>query len=117
MSSKTAYYSAHALCDNTIYLAVQTRKPRKSNAEPNPQIDEEGIWRWYIEKLDDDSGLTERGAMLRNICVATCLNVRRIVRQKVESRLGVIEKAVARLAGQLDRMEKKLDELIPPKPE
>ena len=86
MKPGPVYYSVHALKDETIWFAVPTRKPRKTKNSPAPNIDEDGIHNWYLEKTNDDepSGLTDWGKALRHVCVAMTLNVKRIIRQKVE---------------------------------
>ncbi|MBI3675192.1 MAG: hypothetical protein HY243_01065 [Proteobacteria bacterium] len=109
MRPRKAYYSVHSLCDGTIYVAVPTRKPAKSSFDPKPVIDEEGVFRWYVDKVDAPLPDGDRYAVVRNVCIATSLNVRRIVRLQVEHRLERLEQAVAAIGVQLNRIEAKLD--------
>ncbi len=79
METKKAYYSAHALCDGTIWLAVPGRKPRATRSCPQPKIDEEGVYQWFFDKVGEQPVLNDRGAILRNVSIATCLNTRRLI--------------------------------------
>lgn len=112
MRLKKAYYSAHALCDGTIYLGVQTRKPRPTRNGGEPQIDEEGIHQWFLDPVGERPHFNEFGNLLRNVCIATALNTRRIVREKVETRLTQLEAQQGMIQEQLLRIEAKLDELL-----
>lgn len=104
---KKAYFSAHALRDGTIVLAIPTRKPRKTRYE-TPSIDEDGIWRWYVD--DGNTGsYNDVGKTVWLCSVSNCLNTRRIVRQQVEDKLVKVLDRLEAVQAQLDRMEKRLE--------
>ncbi len=112
MKPGPVYYSVHALKDETIWFAIPTRKPRKMKNSPVPDIDEDGIHNWYLEKTGDEesSRFSDWGKALRNICIAMTLNVKRIVRQNVVTRMDAIDAQLNALQCQLDRIEEKLNQ-------
>ena len=104
---KKAYFSAHALRDGTIVFAIPTKKPRKTRYE-TPSIDEDGIWRWFVDE-GDTASLNDVSRTIWFCSVANCLNTRRIVRQQVEDKLVTVLDRLEAMQAQLDRMEKRLD--------
>lgn len=98
---KPAYYSVHALRDGTIWFVLQGRKPAKSQ---NPIIDEDGIYQWHLDEVKPDE-LSDWGQCLLHSTVATCLNVKRIVRHQVEGKLDLILKRLDEISQRLDRLE------------
>ncbi len=107
MRKQPVFFSAHALRDGTIWLAVPVRKPQNDR-----DIDAEGVCRWFIDKVGENPGLSDLGNATRNICIATCVNVRRVLREKVENRLDALEQSVTAMKSQLDRIEAMLTELV-----
>lgn len=105
---KKTYYSVTALQDGTICFATQTRKPVKSSVRGKPQIDEDGIHNWYIEKQDVVQCFNDWGKGVYHSAIVQSLNTRRIIRAQVESRLDRIESQLAIVADQLARIEKAL---------
>lgn len=104
---KKIYWSAHALRDGTIVLAMPTRKPRKT-AHETPSIDEDGIWRWFDDEADTGTYNDVRKTIW--FCAVTnCLNTKRIVRQQVEDKLVKVLDRLEAMQAQLDRIEKRLD--------
>ena len=106
------YYSVFALKDGTVITPLPTRKPRKTKYSRAPKIDEEGIWRWYLEKRERLDDVPDRFWTAFVVNVGTCLNVKRIVRQRVESRLDSLNERLDAMRSQLDRIERKLDERL-----
>ena len=104
---KKVYFHAHALRDGTIVLALPTKKPRKTRYE-TPSIDEDGIWRWYVDEGDTGS-YNDLRKTIWFCSVANCLNTRRIVRQQVEDKLAKVLDRLEAMQVQLDRIEKRLD--------
>ena len=90
MNVKQVYYSVGALQDGTIYFVTTTRKPRKTRTYGEPQIDEDGIYRWYLDKSEDEEHLhfTDWGKGVWQTCAAMTLNIKRIIRQQVEAQIG-----------------------------
>jgi hypothetical protein len=103
---KKTYYSVSALQDGTIVFASQTRKPVKSNVRGTPEIDEDGIHNWYIDKQEAVQGFTDWGKGVHHSAVVQCLNTKRIIREQVEGRLAKIEAQLVAIAEQLARIEK-----------
>jgi hypothetical protein len=108
------HYRVHALQDGTIWFAIPTRKPRRSRTSGEPAIDEDGIYSWYLEKPgnDEHNNYSDWGKGLWHTCAAMSLNVRRIVRQQVGTRLDAEKKQLMAMQDQLDRIEEKLDRLL-----
>lgn len=100
MDFKKVYYNAHALQDGMIYFVTPTRKPRKTRTHGEPQIDEDGIYRWYLDKPEDDERLhfTDWGKGVWQTCAAMTLNMKRIIRQQVEGRLDAQAQQIGVLA-------------------
>jgi hypothetical protein len=111
MNTQKAYYSVFALKDGTIYLAIQTRKPRQTKNSGHLKNDEDGIHNWYVEK-EMPKGLNDCGKGTLHTSLATCLNVKSIVRQQVEPRLDRIERETRTLREQMERVEQKIDALL-----
>ncbi len=103
---KKTYYSVTALQDGTIFFATQTRKPVKSNVRGKPQIDEDGIHNWYIDKQEVVQGFKDWGKGVHHSAVVQCLNTKRIIRDQVERRLAKIEAHLANIAEQLAQTRK-----------
>lgn len=103
---KSAYFSVHALQDGTIVLAVPTRKPMKTK-KSKPSIDEDGIWRWFLEDTPDRFG--DRGKSAWYSAVTNCLNTRRIIRQRVEPKLVELIDRLEAVQKQITRLEEKID--------
>jgi hypothetical protein len=78
----------------------------------SPQVDEEGVWRWFYDKPEEELHLTKHGSIIRNVRIATALNVRRAIREQVGQRLAAFETAAADMKSQLSRIEQKLDSLL-----
>jgi len=109
--TQNVYYKVFALKDGTVYFVSVSRKPRKTKYGPRPQIDEEGICTWFIEK-DRPSDITDWAKGAWHSAVATCLNVKRIVRLQIQPRFDRIEVEVQTLREQMERLEKKIDRLL-----
>ncbi len=109
MKKQNAYYKVFALKDKTIVLVLQTRKPVGPRGGPKPKIDEDGIHTWFPETAMDYQHLPKAAAASRHTTIATCLNLKRILRERVESRLTTVEGQLVQIAEQLTRLEDKLD--------
>jgi hypothetical protein len=102
---KKTYYTVTALQDGTILFAFQKRKPMKSSVRGHPKIDEDGIYDWYIEKQEEAQRYTDWGKGVHHSAIVNCLNTKRIIRERVETRLDRIESQLASIAEQLARIE------------
>jgi hypothetical protein len=103
-----------ALPDETIGLAMPTRKPRKGKNSPEPKIDEDGIHFWFVDDplKSEQDGFSDWGKGVWHTCVATALNTRRIIRSQVESRLDASDARLEVMATKLEQIEKKLERLL-----
>jgi hypothetical protein len=110
--TQKAYYRVFALKDGTIYLVIPSRKPRKTKYSSPPKIDADGICTWFIDNKVEPRDLPEWQCGAWHTNVATCLNVKRIVRQQLEPRLDRIEQEVQTLREHLGRIEQKIDQLL-----
>lgn len=104
---KKAFYSVHALRDGTIWFAVQTKKPRKTR-DSTPEIDQDGIFRWFLNE-DDPDHLPDWGKAMRYGAIANCLNLKRVVRQQVKPKLDELISKVSELQEQIARLESKIE--------
>jgi hypothetical protein len=109
--TQPVYYKVFALKDGTVYFVSLSRKPRKTKHGPRPEIDEEGICTWFIEK-ERPSDITDWAKGAWHTAVATTLSVKRIVRLQVQPRLDRIEGDVQALGEQMKRLENKIDQLL-----
>jgi hypothetical protein len=112
MKMKQVYYSVHALPDGTVWLGIPTRKPRATKYGGTPKIDEEGVCDWYFEKPKEQLGLNEARKTVRLVCIATCLNMRRLIRERIEERFTALEVSIGETRTQLTRLEDKVDRLL-----
>ncbi len=112
MPEKRVYYWVDGLKDGTVCLAFVTNKPRKCNALPRQRIDEDGICRWYFTDPEEARRFTEWGKSVWHSSIATCLNMRRVVREQVEARLQRLEDSLSKVQEQLGRIEIKIDRLM-----
>lgn len=103
---KPTYYSAHVLRDGTIWLALQTRKPRKT-PHVTPEIDEDGIHQWFVDE-DEPNRLADWGKGLRHGAVVNRLNTKRAIREQVEPKLDELLLLVSELGERLSRVEQHL---------
>lgn len=106
------YYNVFALKDGTVLFSCPTRKPYSKRGSRGPRIDEEGICKWFPEKWERLGQMPDRTWTAFQSIVSTCLNMKRIVRMRVESRFDVLDKEVQSLREQLDHLEEKLDVLL-----
>ncbi len=113
MDFKKVYYRAHAVQDGTIYFVVPTRKPRKTRLHGKPEIDEDGVYSWFLEKPEDEerSHFTDWAKGVWQTCVAMTLNIKRTIRQQVEPKLDAQQHKIDAMSEQLKRIEEKLDQL------
>lgn len=112
MVKRQVYYSVHGLKDGTICFAFPGRKPRKTKYAGEPMIDQDGIHTWYFEKDDDVNRYSDWGKSVWHTCVSMGLNVRRIIRQQVESKLVQAEQRDRDILERLERIEEKLDQVL-----
>ncbi len=110
MRPKTAYYWVWALKDGTIVWANQTRKPSKGTPDA-ARIDEDGIYRWTIEKTENFARISDWGKAAWHGAVANRLNLKRLIREEVQSRLDSLGAQLDDLAQSLGRIEQKLNEV------
>jgi len=109
MRVRKAYYSVHALRDGTIWLAFENRKPTRHKRCREARIDEDGIHDWFFtEKEEEVNRLSDWGKGVFHTSVAMCLNMRRITREHVTTRLDRIEESIAGLQEQLGQILERL---------
>lgn len=110
MRARKAYYSVHALRDGTTWLAFETRKPRRRKHCQDPTIDEDGIHTWFFtEKEEEVNRHSDWGKGVFYTSVASCLNMRRITREHVTTRLDRIEERMVGLQEQLGQILERLE--------
>ncbi len=85
-------------------MAHETRKPRRYWGLHAPQVDQDGIWQVWIEDPERLTSYSDwaKGAWITS--VATCLNMKRVLRNQIEPRLRAMQ-------AQLEGLERKLDRL------
>lgn len=106
------YYSVFALKDGTILFSRPTRKPYQKRGSRGPRIEEEGICKWFPGNWERLNKMPDRDWTAFQSVVSTCLNVKRIVRMRVESRFDVLDRKLHEVREQLGNLERKLDLLL-----
>jgi hypothetical protein len=106
------YYSVFALKDGTVLVACPTRKPPQKRGSRGPRIEEEGICKWFPEKWERLDQMSDRQWTAFQSVVATCLNTKRIIRTRVESRFDVLDQKLNEVQEELGNLESKLDRLL-----
>ena len=104
------YYSVHALKDGTIWLATDTTLPRRQKGVRPPQVDQDGIWQVWIEGSDSDRPYVDWVKGAREASVATCLNMRRVLRSQIEPKIDAIHAQLKQLEGKVDQLLARLGE-------
>ncbi len=105
MRYRKAYYTVFGLKDGTIWFAIQKRKPYAGPSGSRVRIDQDGIFEWYAESVEEESSFTGTAKIVRGATLATCLNLRRTIREMVEHRLEKLER-------RLQAIEDRLAELV-----
>lgn len=111
MRPKKIYYWVSALRDHTILAALEKRKQGATKTRRAPRVDPEGIYYWSFDTAKDFRHLTEAQCAARHTTIATCLNIRRIVRERIERRLDDLNRTVTALTEQLARLTAPADRL------
>lgn len=104
------YYSVFAVRDGTIWHASTRRKP---GGMPPGAIDADGVFNTFVEKLGEEDQYTPVAKVVRGGTLATCLNLKRVLRNRVEVRLTAIAQQLIDLKAQADRIEAALQKLAP----
>lgn len=96
------YYSVFAVRDGTIWHASTRRKP---GGMPPSDIDADGVFNTFVGKLGEEDQYTPVAKVVRGGTLATCLNLKRVLRNQVERRLAAIAQQLIDLKAQADRIE------------
>lgn len=107
-----AYYSVFAVRDGTVWHAMSERKP---GGMAPCDIDEDGVFRTFVDRLGEETRYTDVAKVVRGATLATCLNVKRVLRQRVAGELRTISQQISELKAQADRIEGVLERLVPSK--
>lgn len=67
------------------------------------------MWQWFIEGHDDIDGFNADAKRFIHCTIANNINVKRALRQQVETNLDRLSLQFALIEEQLDRIERKLD--------
>ena len=108
-SNKKVHYQVFALKDGTILAACPGRKTPANRLHPEPE-DEDGVCRWHTE-MDYDSLKSWTTNPMGVLAVV--LNVRKAIRAQVAPKLELLQRQMAELREQLDRIEKSLERKTP----
>ena len=103
------YYSVFTVKDGTIWHAATSRKPDGSLADA---VDEDGVFNTFVEELGAEARYTRVAKVVRGATLATSLNLRRVLRDRVENRLIAVTQQLASLRAQADRIEAALKEVL-----
>ena len=112
MGKQNVYYKAFVLKDGTVLVGMPSRKPGpKTLRNFHSNIDDDGVW-WNIqENFKQIEDYKQEARLVVHSTIATCLNIRRIVREQIttrinrlEERLSAIETALARIETHLARV-------------
>ena len=111
MRLRKVYYTVFALKDGTVLFARPTRKPHRRRGSRGPRIDEEGICQWFPEKWERFDQMPDRVWTAFQSVVGTCLNTKRIIRTRVESRFDVLDQKLKEMGERLESLERRLDRI------
>ena len=107
-NEQKTYYSVFAVRDGTIWHASTRRKP---GGMPPGDIDADGLFNTFVEKLGEEDQYTPVAKVVRGGTLATCLNLKRVLRNQVEVRLTAMAQQLIDLKAQADRIEAALQKL------
>jgi len=102
------YYRVFAMKDGTIFVALPDRKPTKKSLWPGEVIDEDGIYRWWVEGVKDYPELYNGTRPNPHSILAMNLNVKRALRSQVEPRLSEIQKQVSAMQTQISETQNQI---------
>jgi hypothetical protein len=105
------YYRVIAMKDGAILVAMPDRKPAKKSLRPGEAIDEDGIYRCYVEGVKDYPDIYNGTRPNPVSILATNLNIKRALRRQVEPRLDAIQNQVAEMQDQMSAVQKQLDRI------
>jgi hypothetical protein len=108
VKKQPTYCSVFAVKDGTIWHASTKRKPDRAAAS---DIDEDGVFNTFVEKIGEEAVYTPVARLVRGSTLATCLNLKRTLRNRVECRLAAIVQQLAELKTQADHVEAMVGEL------
>ena len=92
-----AYYKVFALADGTVILGMPTRKPHPKSLRGKDKIDDDGVWCWFTEGHDDIDGFKQEIKPLVYSTIANKINVKRALREQVETKLDDLSRQMALL--------------------
>lgn len=104
MRRKVAFYQVFAVKDGIIWHATQTAKPPGIGRRGGPKPDEDGVHLWYVDDLRTHEPFTPTAKVVSAATIATCLNIKRALREQVEQRLERIERQLESVLSRLDKL-------------
>jgi hypothetical protein len=111
MKTNKAYYNVHVTRDGIIVFAFERRKPMKRRGRSAPKIDQDGVCEQFLDDPNETARYSDWGKGTRMTAIATHLNVRRLLRDFVESRLLALDQRIGMIQSQLERIEAMLSQL------
>lgn len=102
MRRQAAFYQVFAVKDGIIWHATQTAKPSGIGRRGGPRPDEDGIHLWHLDDLRTHEPFTPIAKVVSAATIASCLNVKRALREQVEQRLERIQQQLEVVLSRLD---------------
>lgn len=99
------YYKAFTLQDGTVLLAMPTHKPHPHSLGRKKQIPEDGLWWEMVETPKDLQAYVQGARHLVYSTIANRLNLRRILADRIETRLDALATQIEVLNERLERIE------------
>lgn len=105
MRFRKVYYQVSAMHDGTILFVLPGRKPG-SGLRRKPKIDEDGVCKWFLGTWNNFREMDDKNWIAVMTTLANSLNLKRVLRERVQSRLDSLAMQVGQIQQQLDRLER-----------
>jgi hypothetical protein len=104
MRFRKVYYQVSAMHDGTILFVLPGRK-LGSGLRRKPKIDEDGVCKWFLGTWNNFREMDDKNWIAVMTTLANCLNLKRVLRERVQSRLDSLAAQLGQVQQQLDRLE------------
>jgi len=110
MRFRKVYYQVSAMHDGTILFVLPGRKPG-SGLRRKPKIDEDGVCKWHLGIWNNFRDMDDKSWIAVMTTLANSLNLKRVLRERVQNRLDSLTTQLDRMQQQLDRLERMIGRL------
>lgn len=104
MRFRKVYYQVSAMHDGTILFVIPGKKRGRPQGR-RPKIDEDGVCDWHLGTWGNFREMDDKNWIAVMTTLANCLNLKRVLRERVQSHLDSLSAQLGRMQQQLDRLE------------